>query len=125
MRRIDRTLAYVVAVTTVVAVTPASACIPPNIPFDYGSTSLDDADREQLNGFIKSLRKEPSGKLRLVIESDGSKANVRMAKVRAEVIKTALVRRGVSPSKIEIESRVRRNPLSRLVFVEINSVQSC
>ena len=125
MRKVDRTLAYVLAVTTFMAAPSASACIPPNIPFDYGSTSLDAGDRVQLDGFVKSLRKEPAGKLRLIIESDGSKANVRIAKVRAEVIKRAFVRRGVSSSKIEIESRVRPHPFSRLVFVEINSAQSC
>lgn len=125
MRKIARIFACALATAAFVAVAPAVACIPQNIAFAYGKTSLDAVDLEQIDDFAESLRKDPARNLRLIIESDGSQANVRMARVRAEVVKRAFVRRGVPASMIVIATRVRPYPFSRLVFVEVGTARSC
>jgi hypothetical protein len=63
----------------------------------------------------------------LIAQTDGSDANMQMARRRAQVVKAALIRLGVPAQKIEL----RRHKIefggksARLVLLEAKSAPSC
>jgi outer membrane protein OmpA-like peptidoglycan-associated protein len=98
------------------------------IPFASGSVRLDGSDLSQIADVAASFRRAPRGtRVRLSAGMDhvGSRtANRRMAQRRGEIVRAALVRRGIPAQAIEIEiySPARASGMGRVV--QIHMVES-
>ena len=112
------------AIAAVLAPAAANACAPPMVTFGFGSIRLSPEDQAEIASVAKSFRAAPGSSVELTAQTDGSKANVQMARRRAHVIKAALVRRGVPARSIEIEVSKGAGD-ARLVVMEVVSAPTC
>jgi outer membrane protein OmpA-like peptidoglycan-associated protein len=107
--------------------TAAHACMPSNIEFRFGSARLDAAARAEVAYVAEEYRRMTSGRVRVLAQTDGSAANVRMARRRSLAVRTELLRRGVPARAIITEtpgpsgSLIRGNNYARLVVFDIFS----
>lgn len=111
------------------AATPASACMPPMVPFAFGSLRLAVTDlREIARGAAAFRDARPGARLRLssYLDLAGSpSANRRMARRRGEVVRTALARRGVPAAFIDIEVLSARHDVdARTVWIDVTEAHA-
>ncbi len=111
------------------AATPASACLPPMAYFERGSAALNAASRDEIDRVVYGFRQAPRGSrvaLDAVGDTAGSAAvNRRMARRRADVVRAALVRRGVPDGAIDIQISLATNGWERTVWMNINTRPGC
>jgi outer membrane protein OmpA-like peptidoglycan-associated protein len=101
-----RRLAFcTVATIMVVTAMPSSACMPSPIQFGLGSARLDARARRAIDEVVHEFRTQRGARLRLTAQTDGvgpADANMQLARRRGEAVKTALVRRGIPASAIDV-----------------------
>lgn len=118
-------LASAVAAAFLLAPGVARACAPPIIPCAPGSLRLDASDLHQIADVASMFRHAPRrARVQLSVGTDivgSSMVNRRMAQRRGEVIKAALIRRGVPARAIALEIYDPRpgSGTERLAFIEL------
>lgn len=90
---------------SVLAPAVANACMPSFVDFDFGSARLSASALATVTNLASDFRSQGSAGVRLIAQTDGSEANMRMSRRRAQAVKTALVGRGVPARAIVIETR--------------------
>lgn len=124
-----RLMAFVLTTAFFLAGTPASACAPPMIAFATGSARLNANDLRAIAEVAAEFRRTPSGsRLRLSAGTDGVgplDRNRRLAQRRGDVVRAALVRRGIPGDAIDIEldPRTSGSPYGGLRIVQIDLVE--
>jgi hypothetical protein len=123
-----RLLACFLALPLLLAATPAKACTPPAIPFVAGSTRLSAEDLREIRRLAGEFRQmRPGTTLRLDVEADRTgalQARRWVARRRGDVVKAALVRRGVPAAAITVEwDPLRPGGTDGLSLVWVNTVE--
>ena len=126
------TRVLIAAVIALVAWTPTAACIPFSvIDFQFGSAQPRGDNLAEIIRVAKKFRNAPDQRVSLVAQSDGSAANLEMARLRASAVKAELVRRGVPALKIDVELGVGANAklagdgYARMVILELTTGPTC
>jgi outer membrane protein OmpA-like peptidoglycan-associated protein len=86
----------------------ATACAPDMIFFTVGSHRLGTHDLEWISGFAKQYRSRSDRSIVLYAQGDSSRAtraNLRLAQLRGEAVRAALIRRGVPRADIVIRTQ--------------------
>lgn len=85
------------------------------VQFDTNKSDIRDQDRPEINRVADVLKKYPNAKVRIAGYADArgpDSVNVPLGKARADAVKAALVKRGVTASRIETGSGSDRDPVA-------------
>ena len=94
------------ALAAMMTPTAAYSCAPLVVAFPFAGTRIDAVGRSYIAEVAAEIRAQPGVRLRLVAQSDGSRANRGMTRRRAQRVREAFLRLGVPHSRIEIVTRI-------------------
>lgn len=101
------------------------------VVFAFGSAKLSSDDRAEIASLANAFRAARGVKVRVMAQTDGSPANLQMARRRAQAVKAEFVRRGVPLRSIEVETLkgsnavIRGDDYARLVVMDVVSAPTC
>ena len=113
--RMTKTIVRAVALAVMLVPAPAAACLPPSVSFPAGSYRLGPEALAEIEQVAASWRHRPNQRILLAAGADrvgSAGSNLLLSRRRGEVVKDALVRRGVPGRLISIEAHGESEPFS-------------
>jgi hypothetical protein len=120
-----RSVVLSLGLVALLAPSAASACARPIVYFTFGSTKLLPRHVAEVASVVEQARTTPDPRVRLTAPTDGSKANLQMARRRVALIKAALVQGGVSARTIDVQYVEGSGAFARTISMDVISSPTC